>query len=217
MKPSTLFCLLPFTLLAVSVSAYAASPETEHHIKPYNVYFGLDAAYVHTKSDSGNIKDSITELTGSTPSVSEDNNTGAGRIFAGYKFNDNLSVELAYVKTGKLKAKINDDALGYSGSAKADVKGIELSALLSPSQLPNLFFKAGATYLKVQSSASLTGAFSGSDSTEDKGLGYVLGAGYKYPVNDMVDIKAAYSYYGKIANESSYDAHMLSLGMQLNF
>lgn len=209
---------LGFMLISAASTVYAAEPESQHNLQQTPFYFGLDVAYLYTKSDAKEIRNDLTAATGSTPSVNEDTSGAAGRIFAGYTLNPNFAFELAYIKTTKLKATITDNNIGYTANAKSDVRGVELSTLFSPTQLPNFFVKAGAVYSEIDSRIRGSGNISlSSSSVENKGWGYVAGFGYKYPVNDLLDIKATYAYYGKVGGESDADTHLLSLGFQYHY
>lgn len=208
---------LGLILISTITSSYAAAPESQHPLETTPFYFGLDAAYVRAKDNSRQFKEALTDQFGSTPSVKEDRNGGAGRVFAGYSFNQNFSLELAYFKTSTFKTDIGDSAVGYTATIKTEAKGAELSALFSPSQFPNFFVKAGAVYSKADARIRAVGTTVASDSIDEKGLGYVVGFGYKYPVNELLDIKATYAHYGKIAGESDLYLNTLSLGLQYHF
>ncbi len=215
MKIFTSASILGF--LFVSTTPIYAADQQNHSVETTPFYFGVDAAYIRTKDNSRQFKDALTDQFGSTPSVKEDRNGGAGRVFAGYTFNQNISLELAYFKTSTFKTDVTDNAVGYTASLKTEAKGVELAALFSPSQLPNFFVKAGAVYSKVDARIRATGTTVATDSIDENGMGYVVGFGYKYPVNELLDIKATYAYYGRIAGESDLDLNMLSLGMQYHF
>lgn len=208
---------LGLMLISAASTVYAAEPESQHNLQQTPFYFGLDVASLRVKDSSRDIKDALTEEIGSTPTVKQDKNAGAGRIFAGYTFNQNLSVELAYLKTSTTKTDISDSAAGYTASLKTDVKGAEIAGLFSPSQLPNFFVKAGAVYSEIDGRIRVVGSTVASANPDEKGWGYVVGFGYKYPVNEVLDIKATYAHYGRVAGESDLYLNLLSLGFQYHY
>lgn len=208
--------LLGLLLMSAASTVSAAEPESQHGLQQTPFYFGLDVAYLRQKNQTRDFKEAWFDEFGTTPSVKQDRNAGAGRIFAGYSVNENLSLELAYFKTTKEKIDASDNI--RSASIKYDAKGVELSGLFSPSQFPNFFVKAGAIYSELDARISASaGNNVGTSSVNDKGWGYVAGFGYKYPINQVVDIKATYAYYGRVAGDSDSHLNLLSLGFQYHF
>jgi opacity protein-like surface antigen len=205
-------------LMLMSTTTFADEPEHQHTLTTTPFYFGLDAAYIRYQDGSRELKEAVTEELDITPSVKQDRNGGAGRLFAGYTFNQNFSLELAYFKTSPYKAEATDSTAEFSSTTKVEAKGAELSALYSPSRFPNFFVKAGAVYSKVDARTRVVvDTTQASASYDDKGLGYVVGLGYKYPINELLDVKATYAYYGKIAGENDSYLNLLSLGVQYHF
>ena len=97
--------------------------------------------------------------------------------------------------------------------------------LLRPSissGLNNAFLRLGAQYSKVDGSASLTYTSGGTTTIytangNDKGAGFLIGAGYDAPINKNTSARVSYTYMDNLGGLSGANVNLFSAGLKFDF
>uniref|UniRef100_Q3AQW3 Outer membrane protein OmpA-like transmembrane domain-containing protein n=1 Tax=Chlorobium chlorochromatii (strain CaD3) TaxID=340177 RepID=Q3AQW3_CHLCH len=167
----------------------------------------------------------MVSIAGGAVTVTQNRGFVNGRVFTGYNFNKNIAVELGYLQTGDTTANIagvSGTLVAYTGELKASVSGIDYSILIRPisnNEWNGLFIKAGGHYLEMDQKGSLTFAGIGTNTIKESvnGSGFLIGIGYDTPITDNIDLRSAYTYYGKIAGDSDSEANFFTIGLLAKF
>lgn len=186
-------------------------------------YIGVGASYIALQDSSNALTNSMVNLFGGSASSGQSSSVGAGRIFAGYKVNENLSLEGGYLSTGNISSSSKGTAgskyanLPDGYSANTSIKGFDLGLIYKPKlndSLDGLFVNAGATYFTTGSygGVSLSTSNYGA-STSNTGYGYFAGLGYDFAIGKSLNLRAAYTYYGNISTDSTSNANAFSLAL----
>ncbi len=145
----------------------------------------------------------------------DDNDTG-WKIFAGYRFNQYIAVELGYQDFGDMDAKTRILS-PVSGTVKTntDVDAFNLSVNLGAPITDEWSVFAKLGYMDwdadVKSKVSINGVNSSSHNS-DSGSDFIWGLGFSYKINDSFDIRGDWdrlSLGGDI--DTDYDAYSLSV------
>jgi OOP family OmpA-OmpF porin len=143
------------------------------------------------------------------------------RLQGGYRFNENLALELGYIDFGKARYQ----AAYAGGAASGEVKagGFDVAALAS---LPlgegfSVFGKLGLVAARVTSSLSAGAPASGaSGNWSATVVRPLLGVGASYQLSRNVDLRMDYDHVsglGKSGSTGKMDDNMVSLGAIYNF
>lgn len=183
--------LIAFGILGASSAALAALPG-------FNV--GIQAGLGRTEYSAKDIKNvttaRITDKTGF-----------AGRIYAGYNFDQNWGAELGFTQFQKTEFK-NIGGTGLNGSVRHQAVDLAGKGIYSFGNGFDVFGKLGAAYVKAQTS----GALSGSKSR----IQPVLGAGVTYDITPNVPVELAYTRFQKAGGKIA-SSNLFTLGLAYNF
>ncbi len=172
-----------------------------------------------------------------TGSYKQDKSANVGRIFLGYKLNENLSFEAGYNKSASFKISgsgivddyftpnptpnINSDLLLNSSSftiaGNLSYSGLDFSTLLRPSKstgLNNFYVRLGIHNFTAKGTVT-TG--DQSENIKESGMGTLLGFGYDMPINNKLDIGLGAVRYNKIAGMSDANGTVISAGLKIKF
>jgi hypothetical protein len=186
-------------------------------------YIGVGATYVALQDSSNALNNSMVNLFGGSASSGQSSSVGAGRIFAGYKVNENLSLEGGYLSTGNISSSSKGTAgskyanLPDGASINTSISGFDFGLIYKPKineTLDGLFVNAGATYFTTGSygGVSLSTLNIGA-STSNTGYGYFAGLGYDFAIGKSLNLRASYTYYGNISTDSTNNANAFSLAL----
>lgn len=159
-------------------------------------YFG--ASYGRTEL---NVSDSEKAELGSL-GLSVDDIDQGWKIFGGYRFNDNVAVEVFHADLGDAEVSDGVDWVKVG----ADGYGVSAVGLLPVSDNFDLFAKAGMFHWSADVTSSV-GVSGGDDGTD---LTYGIGAAYNMK---NVSFRAEFERY----DISGDDIDMISAGVQINF
>lgn len=159
----------------------------------------------------------------------DDSDTGF-KVFGGYRFNDFVALEAAYVDLGSIEASISGDGtfdggegsepFSFSGSASADVKGYGVNAIVGYPVLGlvNVFASVGAFRWESDASGSIT-ATDGIDSetysasASDDGIDIKYGVGARMTFLDHLGVQVEWENY----DVGSSDVDLLSASVSWEF
>ena len=186
-------------------------------------YIGVGASYIALQDSSNALTNIMVNGFGGSANSGQSSSVGAGRIFAGYKVNENLSLEGGYSSTGNISYSSKGTTgskyanLSDGFSANTSITGFDLGLIYKPrlnDSLDGLFVNAGGTYFttnsnSVTSISTLNFAYSNSYT----GYGYFAGLGYDFAIGKNLNLRAAYTYYGNISTDSTSNVNAFSLAL----
>ncbi|MFL6708109.1 MAG: outer membrane beta-barrel protein [Massilia sp.] len=141
----------------------------------------------------------------------KDNET-AFLINGGYKFNQNVALEIGYTSFGKLEESVPNASLSIEPKSfyAAVVGTYPINEQFA------VFGKLGAARTRTTLSVSLNGV---SDSVKNNDNSVLVGIGASYAVTSNVDITLEYLNFGKVAKADgdSIKASQITLGARFSF
>lgn len=140
-------------------------------------------------------KDACDDISGSC----DDTDTG-WKIFAGYEFNQYLSLEGGYADLGESDA--DTIVLGIPVSADAEITGFFLSGIASwpINDSFSVFGKLGAIYWDVETDADGGGI---SVSEDENGTDLMFGVGAQYDFTDNIGIRAEWERFNDVGDSDT--------------
>ena len=153
-----------------------------------SMYAGIGLGYATQKID-------LPHVEGIT--VSQKKGKLAGKIYAGYQFNENLAVEGAY-------HYLNKNSLTFVALASPTEKvtaklsghllGLTLNGILPIHEQFSLVGKAGVGLYHARTSSHI---LEGNDSTKKSKIVPVIGLGGEFKINKDLTLRGEYEYFGK--------------------
>lgn len=169
------------------------------------------------------VKDDVS--TANLTSYSRDSHTAGGKVFAGYRLNESLSIEGAYTDFGK--EKFSYTSTGVTGAGDVKVSGITLAAVgrLPVNDTIGLFGKLGGANMMVKYADNWTSSGTpGTTSGRKSSFVPMLGLGVDIALSNSLKLRAEYEAYGKakIISDSNLGApkvraDLLSVGLEVRF
>jgi len=145
-------------------------------------------------------------------SLNCDKNSFAAGVFTGYQFNENFSLEAAYIDLGDAKASYLENGNNYQHTGS--MKGLEFSALGYLALTENIaaFAKAGV----FNWHGNNTGPF---NKTSADDWAAMVGAGLTYQLADAWQARFEYQYFDHLGNDTigGTNAHLTSIGISYQF
>jgi opacity protein-like surface antigen len=151
----------------------------------------------------------------------------AGRIFAGFKFNEYLAAEMGYTKFSNQTSKFNQNVGldNLAGNEKIQAYAVDLVA---KGTLPlqngfSLFGKLGAAYLAEDASATVTasdpffGTVSDSVSQNTNKILPTFGLGVSYDINSNLSTEVSWMHIQKVGTTDLQNTDFIGLGLTYNF
>ena len=207
--------LLLASLLAMPVASFAADNQS--------AYVGVELGYTRIDNVAQQTANYLVGSVGGSATVSADSGMALGKIFAGYKFNENLSAEIGAFRTSDFDmnaAGVSGGSVAYTAKSTTNVYGFEGSLLVRPSEssgLNGLFGRIGAHWDKAESEVSAVGAgSSATGNSYNSGTGFLVGAGYDVNFDKSLTGRINYTYYDGVAGTDSY-ANVGSLALMYKF
>lgn len=188
-------------------------------------YFGAEAGSVKIDNRAQAVANDLVTVLGGSASVTQTVRNGAGRIFGGYKFNENVDLELGYVQTQSFNISMRGTTSGnvaYAASGGVKVSGFDYSVLLRPSKdsgFNELFFKVGGHNFtsKANFSMSAGGNTVTVPSSKTSGTGMLFGVGYDLSLDKNLSVRFGVTQYNKVSGMSDSDATFVSIGVKGTF
>ena len=192
-----------------------------------NWYLGgsIGQASIDTNNVARDVASVLRDDYGATSVYSSTDETDTSwKLFAGYKFNKNFSLEGGYADLGKFHAKAGG-VIGtpVSINAKVDSYAIFVDAVgtLPLNESFSIFGKAGAAYTHTKTKVSGSWAgFVDSSSDSDNEVVPKLGLGAEYNLTKTVAVRAEYERYFKVGDKNQTgesDVGVWSVGVKMAF
>lgn len=146
------------------------------------------------------------------------------RLIGGYKFNENVAMEMGYVQTSKLSLTFTGtdrNSTAYNGKANASFSGLDVAVVLRPnvaSGYNGLFGTIGMHNYKVKRSLSFNyGGTTSTENSSDSGTGALFGVGYDWKVDKNLDMRLSVTRLKSVGGDSESNATNFTIGLLKNF
>lgn len=178
-----------------------------------NVYAAqAPAAYVGGQLGWGNIHQD--GFKGLSHSSSKDDGI-AGRIYAGYQFNQYVAVEAGATKFSNMTSKGTIEGMRLKGTVKTYAADLVAKGILPLQNGISIYGKAGAAYLHEKAHASIAG-FSSSE-TESKVLP-TFGVGTSYDINSNLVADLSWNRIQKVGHSHGLNStDLVAVGLGYSF
>jgi hypothetical protein len=175
-------------------------------------YAGFDLGWANADQEDSvrTVNQALANQTGSTSRATYDTGAAIGRIYGGWKSDNNFGVEVGYFASDDLDATYVSGGTTLTSAVSTD--GFDLSGLVWIDD--NIHLKAGVHSSDVDATlAGPGGQINGSSS----GTGWLVGAGYDGAINESLSWRAGYTYYAKLGGDSDNTMHMFAVGINTKF
>lgn len=183
-------------------------------------YGGVGAGQSRARIDESRISGRLISEGASQTSMTKDERDTAYKIFGGYQFNRNFSVEGGYFNLGKFGFQSSTVPSGsYTGQIKLQGINLDLVGTLPLSERWSAVARVGAQYANARDSFSSTGSVRIPNASPSKdAVNYKLGLGVQYEVNPSMLVRAEAERYrinDAIGNHG--DINMFSVSLVIPF
>ena len=180
-------------------------------------YVGFGAGQSNFDIDTGALDSAAIDagFGSSDTSVRDDSDT-AWKFFGGYRFNENMAVELGYVDLGEASTRTVTTGPNATIDADVDVSAVTLAVLgIYPiNESFEVFGKVGAYRWDSDGKAVTTAGGGASVSESDDGVDPMLGLGVSWNATENFAIRAEYEYFSDAGDD---DVDMWSASAVFNF
>ena len=159
---------------------------------------------------------------GGTATTTESGSVQIGKIFGGYKAQENIGIEIGIFQSTKSTLQFTGTSiLSYSGTAHNSVYGLNYSTLLRPniaSGWNHVFFRLGGHWTRLEATSTIIGFRSPiSTSTINTGSGILYGLGYEGTLDKNIDWRVQFTRSNSVAGISRNNTSVISFGILKNF
>ena len=207
--------------LALGLLVYAAGTQAAPAAAEGG-YIGVGVGRSDFHTGAGELNGSLASSGITATSTSVDDKGTGWKLFGGYRFNENLAVEGAYVDLGKLTFSSIITAPS-SGTLTGEVKMkegiyIDVVGMLPLNDMFSVYGKLGVYSMKTEISASLTGGGSASDSARNSDA--TIGVGGEIKFADNLAARAEWERFSKVGDSNKTgqgDVDLWSVNMLFRF
>lgn len=208
-------------LVMASALAFAASAQAAGGEGGYVVG---SVGSTKLKVDKSAIDNELIGLGVTNLSSSVDESDTGYKLAFGYRYNQNLALEVGYANLGKAKYSATGTFAGAPTAANAEIKAdgwtIAAIGILPINNAFSIFGKIGTIDATVKGSATATvgTGFGSSSSKSTKWKGnYGIGADYNF--TPAIGVRAEYEVFSKLGDDNvgKSDVDMLSIGLVVKF
>jgi opacity protein-like surface antigen len=183
-------------------------------------YVGAELGYSPVRDLSGSPAAEVTSYHGGDAHISQNKGVFSGRVFGGYKINENIDLELGYFQSASFSQSFNavvDGEGEYSGGASQKNSGFDYSMLLRPSistGFNGAFLRLGGHHSRYKQYMTLTdGETTLVGDESSSGSGVLVGLGYDFSVAKHADIRTEYSYMESIDGKPNGPTSTFRIGI----
>jgi OOP family OmpA-OmpF porin len=194
------------------------------HAEPSKIYWGGEVGISHLDDQTGIVSSGLVSEVGGSASASQDKNVTSFKVFGGYRYTENLDLEVGYFQSSTAHMNFNGVSSGsvaYTGNVNLKFSGFEYAANLRPnvsSGWNDLYFRIGGHSSKLDADMSIAAnAVSASANKSYSGTGTLYGIGYDQKFNETTKIRYAAVKYSKVGGESDSGGTVYSIGLVKSF
>jgi len=188
------------------------------------IYWGGEFGISKLEDNTGNLTSSLVNTLGGSASATQDSTISAFKILGGYRFTENLDLELGYFQSGSANLSfsgVTSGSVSYTGNGNLKWSGFEYAANLRPSVASgwnDLYFRVGGHSSKLEVDVSVTASgYSAYSNNSYSGTGSLYGFGYDQRIGEMMKIRYSVVKYSKVGGESDSGGSVYSVGLIKNF
>jgi hypothetical protein len=204
--------------LAVLMSTNAMAQESKW-------YVGGELGSSKVDNETSYMANSFVNQVGGSATATQNTSVGVARIFAGYKVNPMVDLELGYFQSNDIAYRVNGvsgGSVAYAASADVSFSGFDYSVLLRPLSFNDaakgFFIKLGGHRSEAETDVRLTaGSVSVGTSSKQSGSGALYGLGYDFEFSKNMFGRASVTEYKKVAGISDNDGTIYSVGLGYKF
>jgi OmpA-OmpF porin, OOP family len=178
---------------------------------------GLSAGQSRSKIDDARITASLQGAGLSTTSMSDDNVDTGYKIFAGYQFNKNISLEGGYFNLGRFNFLSTTNPAGaLAGKIQLQGLNLDVVGILPIVDKFSVFGRAGLQYAQTKDDFTGSGAVVvlTNASPSKNSLGYKFGLGAQYDFTESVGLRGEFERFRiNDAVGSHGDVNMYTIGL----
>jgi hypothetical protein len=187
------------------------------------LYWGAELGSSTLGDATADLNNVLVSRFGGSASSTQDKSIGMFKIVGGYRYNEFVDMELAYLQSNSAKSNFKGVSSGsnaYSGNATVTFSGIEYAVNFRPSISSGwngAYFRIGGHNIKLTSKVSITGTQTQQFTDSTSGAGLLYGVGYDTALNTSTKVRFSAVKYFKFAGEYEDTASFLSLGLVRDF
>jgi hypothetical protein len=188
------------------------------------MYWGGEVGISHLDDQTGAISTGLVNAVGGSASASQDRNVTTFKVVGGYRYTENLDLEVGYFQSATAHMNFNgvsSGAVAYTGNANLNFSGVEYAATLRPSVSSGwneLYFRIGGHTSRLETDISINAnAVTGSANKTYSGSGTLYGLGYDQKFNETTKIRYSAVKYSRVGGESDSGGSVFSIGVVKNF
>jgi OOP family OmpA-OmpF porin len=183
-------------------------------------YIGANVGQSRAEIDEDQISRNLLGIGFTSVSISNDERDNGYKLFGGYQFNKNISLEGGYFDLGEFDFTATTLPMGTL-DGKINIKGLNLDLVgtLPITENFSAFARGGLNYADTQDTFSGTGNVIVDDpNPSSRDTNYKFGVGFQYDLSESLRIRAeAERYRVDDAVGSNGDIDLFSLGMVYRF
>lgn len=194
------------------------------------MFDGSDAMYVGAsygrllanQMSQGTINQALQQQGLAVSTLSAEDRSAGGKVFAGYRLHPNWALELAYTDLGRYK--FNGQVIADPGSVQAKFKAndwhLGLLGIAPLNDTLSVFGKAGMGYWRTDLQATGTFSAQGAQRVKDHGSSPVFGVGTMLRIANNLSVRAEWERFhhiGEVSGSGRANIDMATLGMQFNY
>ncbi len=148
----------------------------------------------------------------------------AGRLLAGYRFNNFIAAELGWSKFSNATAKakhsgFDDETVTVKGTVKTDAVDLVAKAMYPIDCGFSVYGKAGIAYVMARASmeAKVHGVKIESDNDSEDKLFPTFGVGINYAINEKVSTDLSWNRIQKTGKSNIKSTDLVAVGLLYNF
>jgi OmpA-like transmembrane domain len=204
------------TAVAIATASLAAQAQ--------GFYAGAGVGFNSVKNELSQFNSDMVDSFGGSISSKQDTSVRNLRLLGGYKVNENVAIEVGYLKSSDFALTFSGQSGGnvsYSGKGTVSFSGVDVATVLRPSIASgynNLFATVGVHRYKANVGIGFSVAGTNySDNSSDSGTGTLFGIGYDWKIAEGVDVRWSLTRLNKLAGDSESKTTNVGVGLIKHF
>jgi hypothetical protein len=187
------------------------------------LYGGAELGSAKLEDATADLNAALVSTVGGSASSTQSKRVGMFKIVGGYRYNEFVDMELAYLQSNSAKINfkgVSSEAVAYNGNGTVKFSGVEYALNLRPSISSgwnNAYFRIGGHNTKLTTKLTITGVQTAQADDSTSGAGLLYGVGYDTALDTSTKVRFSAVKYSKLGGESGNSASFLSLGLVRDF